>query len=99
MARVTLTEPHGKSCATSDCARPASVHFECGDIGSDYCEACIDQIRRRIEATAPKCKRCRLPLVDGISLFRFFGDPTPKDQQGYWHDRCHQDAFSHRPTR
>ena len=91
--RVTLSNPHGKECASDGCTHPAVVHIEIDDVGSDHCAACADTIRKQYEKDAPKCVSCRQPLVDGISLFRHFGPPTPINQQGYWHDRCHQDRF------
>ena len=88
--RVTLSYSHGDKCASDGCNRVAVVHFEAGDVGSDYCSTCMDKIRKQYEKDAPKCVGCRMPLVEGISLFMYFGPPTPADRQGYWHMRCHQ---------
>ena len=93
MAKVTLSDAHGEKCASDGCAKLALVHFECGDIGSDYCPDCMDAIRRQYEKDAPKCMGCRMPLIEGLAIFRHFGDPTPSRQQGMWHDRCHQNFF------
>lgn len=92
--RVTLSDAHSDKCASDKCDRIAVVHFEAGDVGSDYCSTCIDAIRKQFEKDAPKCVGCRLPLVEGLSIFRHFGPPTPENRRGYWHDRCHQNMFS-----
>lgn len=93
MARVNLTDAHGDKCASDGCSKVAMIHFECSDVGSDYCTDCMDAIRRQHEKDAPKCVGCRMPLIEGIALFKHFGPPTPEKQQGYWHMRCHQRMF------
>lgn len=43
--------PSHKECATEDCARQATVRFERGGIGSDYCHDCYMRIQH---LTAPE---------------------------------------------
>lgn len=40
------------------------------------------------------CRGCRRAMQQGHDLYQWFGRPTPKEDQGWWHLRCHQDRYS-----